>query len=208
MPFAPSQVVEYRVFCSLNEQTSINVRHLRVDTVSGTGATPQQLADALSNGIGTVLKPLLSSGATFRGAGVRVIWPLPVTVETLSNAGNGLGAAGGTAQARQTCGLISLRTPLAGRANRGRFYVPFPGGNDNAIGAIPSTTYQTNLAVLMGYLVATVTAGTVPNTNNFVPIIWHRQAKFSTDITSGTINNKWATQRRRGSYGRPNSSPI
>jgi hypothetical protein len=91
----------------------------------------------------------------------------------------------------------------------------FPDASDDINNGVPSAGYQTALS---NWLAVYLTAVTVPNAGatgsvSLVPCLNHRPGKTPlpatvTDITSGSISAFWATQRRRGSFGRANSVPF
>lgn len=89
--------------------------------------------------------------------------------------------------------VVSLRTALANRSGRGRFYLPQPAVNqlDNADGRIAGTCVSTILAALTNAFTAYVAVGT--------PVIYSRTKRSTTPITSYDIGNLFDTQRRRES---------
>lgn len=109
---------------------------------------------------------------------------------------------------RQASGIITTLTTLAGRANRGRKYVPFPSEDANTVDAIPGAAYITALDGYAGSLIpsASFTIGAVNEVWN--PIILRVGAPAtSPNIQEWKSRLRWATQRRRGSYGTPNLPP-
>jgi hypothetical protein len=147
---------------------------------------------------------------------VRDLSSVPLWAPAGSIAGNGVGTAGAVHLPKQTCGLISYVDGLSGRAHRGRMYVPFPSSADNVADGVPTVGYVVNLgALLTALLVPIIVVGAGGNTT-IQPGLYHR-AKVgpppvpqSITILSGppTPSTLWATQRRRGDYGRPNRAPL
>jgi len=56
------------------------------------------------------------------------------------------------------------------------------------------------------YTPTTVAAG--GNDATLLPVVFHRATNTGNDITSYLVRPVWATQRRRGAYGRQNVPPF
>lgn len=208
---AVGDVWQVKVYCRSGGQTAINVRHFRVASQNGTGATGLQVATFFDGLAATVYKAAISGLTEYRGVGAQQIKPTPPGLEWLSATLSGAGSGGASLLPEQVCGIITLNTGLAGRANRGRVYVPFPAEDKNSDTlAIPAAAYIT---LLDGVRLFWTTTRDVPdavsaNRSQLIPVIYHRAGGTTTDIVGGASRAKWATQRRRGNYGRPNVSPI
>jgi hypothetical protein len=201
---------QIRIFCRMDDQLSINIRHYQTVLTVGPGSVAaQDVADTLRPGFQTAYLNILTEQATFQALSAQKLRPLPVGSEafsfaTLPNDGLRLGDA----LPRQTCGVISLRTALAGRSNRGRLYAPFPAEVDNEADATPTPDYVTRLVVLASLLDddQMVVSGAV--TETLRPAVLHRSTMTVEFITSTIPRQVWGTQRRRGSFGRPNPPAI
>lgn len=190
-----------------DSQLGINVWHGLVASVTGT-ITQTQIATAIDGAVAAPYKAWMGSPATYRGVGVTKIFPLPRVLEESVNGNNGAGTGGAKLCTQQTAGLNSYHTGLAGRRFRGRMYLAFPsdtfatndgnitGGGVTAIG---------NIAAALAFGV-TVTSG--PNTANIAYGLWGRVTHVFTGWNTVTSQNKFATQRRRGQYGRTNLMPF
>lgn len=207
MPMAVGDLMEVKFYCLQAEQVGINVRHYAVTAMAGAGLTELQLAIGFATLLAPKYKQLIAEGARFEGVGVRKIRPLPVSMEAFSANGSGPGTVTGDTLPRQVTGLLSLRTNEAGPRRRGRVYVPFPGEFHNAANAIPSAAYTNLLSELGDALKANASITSGANTADLRPVIWSRVGGTSADLTVVLARQKWATQRRRGSYGRPNAIP-
>lgn len=201
-------IYEVKHYCVLGAQAGIMVSHWLVSAVAGTGATDQTIADGFSNSFATQIRALLASAATYVGATAQKIRPLPIAVFAQSTQGAGVGALLGDAMPGQVSGLFTLRTALAGRANRGRKYVPFPSEQVNDTNGTPTVAYLSSLTALRTLFTAGATAGSGGNTVNMDPVIYHRTAGTTTLITGGFNRTKWATQRRRGSLAAADRIPF
>lgn len=86
--------------------------------------------------------------------------------------------------------VVSLRTALANRHGRGRFYAPSPAVGAQAGGRL-TTAAQTNLADSALALLQGLTGGTLQ------PVILNRTTFATTPITSLDVGDVIDTQRRR-----------
>jgi hypothetical protein len=74
---------------------------------------------------------------------------------------------------------------------------------------IPSATYISNAQALGNVL--SIPTGAIPNgagSLNMSPVIWHRSTNTFTLINGYVVRPKFATQRRRGDFGRVNIMPF
>jgi hypothetical protein len=121
--------------------------------------------------------------------------------------------------ASQARGLISWQTAFAGRSWRGRIYAAFPGAAANTVDGLPNNGYLGTLSGIITLITTNPLVITVAgNTARLVFGIYHRYAPKPpavvplagtiTDITTGRRSLQWATQKRSGSYGRPNPLPF
>lgn len=169
--------------------------------------------DIISDGMAAVLKPLMTGGAEYLGVVMYRPDIIPLPAALYSTQGAGVGTAGTVPMATQVTGLITLRTALAGRANRGRKYVPFPDAADSvgSINPIPSTSYKTRLDALADKFGPGADFEDPANPGTFVNlsgIIVAANGTIRGDVTSTVQRRLWATQRRRGAYGKSNLPPF
>jgi hypothetical protein len=207
--------VQVRIWCADVEQASVNTLEYIVAAVSSPAATDQDVADNLSVAFNGLYKAVLSDTAFYRGVQVRIgASPgLLFTAPVFNNSSAGPGTAGAVGLPRQTCGLVSYQTLFSGQANRGRSYIPFPAQADDATFGVPGATYLTNLGLLAGDMGVGLSISVGARTATLVRVLIHRKNKAGatpppSPITSFSISLRWATQRRRGSFGRANASPI
>jgi hypothetical protein len=99
-------------------------------------------------------------------------------------------------------------TAYAGRAYRGRIYVPFPTtAYFGPLGEMATAYVTAQIAyanAISGFNTATVSGRTA----TFNLIIWHRGPRNFTYVASSFIHAMIATQRRRGDYGKSRQPPI
>jgi len=204
-----NHIIEVKTYCLHLEQLGINSLHYRISGTTGGPVYDDEAAVACDLLINPLYLPLLNANAQWKGLTFQIVGggtPQPYQVSaTHSN----FGTVAGDLMSRQTCGIITKLTAGIGRANRGRVYFPFPGEADNQVTATPVAGYVTRLTnlanvILVPFNIAGASGGTI----TMQPIIFHRLSGLSTDINGFRSNQKWATQRRRGSYGRPNTLPT
>jgi hypothetical protein len=202
-------IIEARVITVQGPQMGVNVRHFRIDSVTGGEPSLSNIATQIEGAYAPGIRALMVSTATFRGVGARRIFPLPRSNEFISTASAGSGTVGGDALPFQTSGLITLRTALGSRRGRGRMYVAFPAEADNAGQGLPSSGYTANLAGLAIVVESSQTVTGTAGSLVIVPGIFHRIGAPNFDPLVAAIPRlAWATQRRRGTFGRPNTPPF
>jgi hypothetical protein len=190
-------------------QCAVLRRYYRCTAVAG--CTEDDGASQFDAAYFALYKVLINNNAEYRGSSFkRVTAPLPANMPAFSVANAGVGIAGAVAAPKQTAGLIKLNTIYTGKHNRGRQYVPFPATADVAGNGAPSAGYLIALGALATQLTTSpfiiVVAG---NTASFEPVIWSpRPLSSVVPIVSFLAETHFATQRRRGDYGRVNVSPY
>lgn len=201
-------VWQLRIACYTPNQASINTVNFRVTAHAGTGTQDTTAATYLDGIIAGPYKDILSDDAKYRGCSVWRLLPHPGTVPAFTTINDGAGGVAGEMMPTQVSGIISVRTEFAGRAFRGRFYAAFPGEGSNEVPGLPTNAYVAALQVLANTIFQSHTIGGAPNTSTLKPILWHRGDETGTDITTAAAKQLWATQRKRGSYGRINLPPF
>jgi len=187
-----------------DDQVGINLRHFRVTGVSGVGMTDQQMADNLEALMAPLYKPLIGNEAEWKGVELKRISPLPAPNLVFSIANAGAGTGGASLMGRQMAGVVGFQSVLAGPANRGRIYVPFPSTTMTTTDGHPSLAYKANLSLLAAEITGAKVKGTAPNTVNIIWCIRHAPGFTTTDLVTYQVRGSWGTQKRRGDYGRPN----
>jgi hypothetical protein len=194
-----------KLVCRSGNQLGINDLKYRVLAINGTGATAVQVATAFDNAFAPVVKPLLCAAAQWRGVIATKIFPKPPDMSGLSSGNVGAGTGGPSPLPAQVAGLITKLTAYSGRKYRGRVYVPFPATSDIGLtDQVSSANYQTRLQTMAAVVFALQLPGAGGNTLNMAPVIFTRKDSISTLVIGARVNPAWATQRRRGGYGRQN----
>jgi hypothetical protein len=204
-----AKVVCRNTASAFNPIVSINVLHYEVIAVTGTGKFDQDIADRVDLELGAPYKGILTPDSGYRGVIIQKIFPLPMSlpIDSIVSQGPGTRAAGDTLPG-QVCGIITKRTSGAGRAKRGRLYVPFPGEDDSTDG-LPNAGYITAINTLLTPLVNSLVVGIGADTVTIQPVIFHRAAPGTSDAITFTQSRLYfATQRRRGEVNGPDVSPL
>lgn len=209
--FLAGDLLQCKFVCLADDQIALNVRHFVVNSVTGTPTTDQTFADQLSTAFQPIYENLLSVNAEYYGVQLArrvgaIFFPMAD-----SRAAAGPGAIGGDLLPRQTCGLVKLTTGLPGRAERGRMYGPFPSEGSNEPDSTPNAAYIATIQQLGDSVAGPFNiVGPVPElwAVNLTGAIYHRAPNNFTLLTGASARNGWATQRRRGSFGRSNLPPF
>lgn len=201
-------IMQVTFVCHTGQQAGLNIRHYRVDAIVLPEPPIQAAADQMSSNFAAAYQALMSNQATFLGALVRRVRPLPPSSPVQGILLSGPGTVGGDILPKQTTGVITVRTALAGRANRGRIYVPFPAETNSDTAGAPTAGYVTNLTALANMHAAVFTVAAGLGSATWTPVIFHRVAGTATPVTTALARPFWGTQRRRGDFGRPNLPPI
>lgn len=205
--------MEVRFYCFHDASQQLGVNTVRFAIASATPGGPinsDDMADALDTQYAANFKACLDSSARYAGLSVQD-FPLRQMVPSFNNDGAGAGTVAGNDAPTQASGLITLRTKYAGPSGRGRIYVPFPSVTSNDTTGVPTAAYKVLLDSLAGELVGPVSlvvgAGLVDVL--VYPIICNAGGTgIEKRVLTASGVLKWATQRRRGSYGRKNSLPA
>lgn len=198
-------------------QAAVNTIYYIVAAVGSPAASDLDVATQIDATIAPHYKALLSGVAEYRGVQAQILntlYPYKAFYSAAgvnTNAGAGTGAA--TLLPSQTCGLISFQTARAGRAFRGRFYAAFPSQGMDSGGGSPTAGYITNLTTLTGDVDTGLSIVQGGRTATLVRVILHKKDKSGvvpdpSPVIAASVSELWATQRRRGNFGRHNDSPL
>lgn len=210
-PLAVGQFLRGAVVCQNNEQTSFTTFWYSVNAVNPPAPEDEDFALALDAIMAPKFKAVMPAASSYLGVLGQIVWPLPVRVAQKITASAGAGTAGGNVIPRQCSGLVSWRTNLAGRSQRGRDYIPFPSTTFLTAGGHATGPYGTALdSIAFGAisLVTILPGGVGPGSATISLGVYHRKTHTLTPVQTWTSHLNWATTRRRGDFGRPNSSPF
>lgn len=189
-------------------QLSLNVLYYQVTAQAGLGATAQQIADDADASFAASIKAAAADTATYLGCLAQRVLPLPVGVVGKGTTNTGAGTGGAICMPRQVAGLISKNTAQGGRRGRGHAYIGFvPVAAVQGDGA-PTAAYLLLLADIATIISTPLSSGGGGNTSVLTPGIYSKKFTGFFPYTLVGRETAFATQRRRGAYGRPNISPF
>lgn len=201
--------LEVRFHCQDVEQGSINTIFYRVVAVTG-AVTDLDAAALFDAAIGSNIPPFINTEASYLGCTVRIANRLPLPIAQRSTGAADDGQASGLPLPRQSCGLISFRTAVAGPGGRGRWFMPFPAASSNAAQGKPSGGYAASLATFGLLLKNTIAIPALVGggSADIAFVLWSRKHATMRAIEDIQASPIWATQRKRGAFGKPNTSPF
>jgi len=210
-PVNVGDVFKVTFVTSCDGQLGLNVKQFRVESADVPSADLQGLLNGICDEIAIRYTNILTNTATFRGAYATPLPNLVGVAPTISTNSAGAGTAGGNPLPMQVTGIATLRTTLAGRANRGRIYVPFPPTDalENGTEQRPTVAYKNSVQSLASFFVGLNEITSPDNPAEVWEIRWGLGvgAAFR-QFDSAVARQKFATQRRRGNYGRHNEIPF
>lgn len=196
--------IQLKLQCVCKDQWGINILHYKRTDAVVPPLPEANVAVAMDALWAPLLKAAISSEAGYMGLSVRVLNPTGLPAIVTASAGAGTGGA--QVLPRQVSGIITKRTEFAGRSYRGRMYVPFPSEADSDTFGAPNAGYLGALSNIAIQMVSVVTVGAG---YSFQPVVYQRANILnSAPIINYRVNDRFATQKRRGSYGKQNSGPI
>jgi hypothetical protein len=202
MPTALGDILQYKMSSWCDSQLGLNVLHYKVTLMTGSPPTLAKMLQTIDDAMAPLMIPMLSSDAQYLGASLQHIQPLPVSMETFYTVNAAVGGSAPEVLPKQTALVLTKQSTLAGRANRGRLYIPFPSEGANTTLGIPAAAYLALAATFANQMASIIT---VAGTTGLTPIIYQRKFPGSSQVINTVrVNNRWGNQRRRGDYGRLN----
>jgi len=208
---AIDDVFEVKLYSYCRDQLGLNVLHY---VCTQAPANPPAntigiLATAVDAKFAVPMKGAMSSEASYEGASLRFLGPGLQSMEFVETTGAGVGTTAGDVLPTQVSGIITKRTLRPGRAFRGRMYIPFPSETNSDTKALPTAAYLAKLATISTALLQVISDGVAPIPVELSLIVGKGISAANTRLVLSTTNNrKFATQRRRGSYGKANVLPF
>ena len=122
------------------------------------------------------------------------------------------GTAGTTPIPTQVAGMVSFYCEDGGRKGRGRSYIPFPDQASNVAATdTPITAYVNNLDLFAAAVLGPNEISSGPNTltlNGGLFDQYSPSIPVFRPFVTWISRRRWATQRKRGNYGRANANPF
>ena len=164
---------------------------LTIDSSHGNAIT---WAETLWNGQDTLpgYATLCSDGVSIQRITTGEISPLTGQQQTLRESNVNIpGTSESSALPADVAIVVSLRSPVANRTGRGRFYLPQPTTNAlTAVGRLDETAQDTIVDALTA-------AWTQANAAGENPVIYSRTQRATREINSFNVGDLFDTQRRR-----------
>lgn len=204
---SPGMVLRVTIVTLLNNQVAENNLHWKVQSISGS-PTDQQLADIVDTNVAPTVKACMGANTSYRGTLAQIIFPLPIYRRVGQNASAGAGTGSGNALPGQASGIITWESIFAGPAARGRMFVPFPASGFLSSTEFPTNGYVTALTAVGNAITAIVNIGSGGNTAVMSFCLYNFRTHVTTPITTFIPRQAWATQKKRGDYGKTFSAPI
>lgn len=203
--------------CQFGAQAGVNSLFFRSIAAVGQPISVVAIAEEMSLFWSAKYKLVVGNSARYYGARVIKVRPVGGEFFQASINGQGSGTAGTGMMSPATSGLISLFAQIPGKGGRCRKYIPFPSVVHNTEQGIPTAAYQALVFDNFGvsYInTKPITEGVnseefeyghlhIPVPPEVGPPAPERWGKFYGYI----VRPKWATQRRRSDFGRPNPLP-
>lgn len=183
---------------------------------TGSGALAGEVAGAFQTLVATSLAPMVTTQALLLGTKVS-FYPPSNTKGSGIATDTRTGSAGSQPLPTQVRGLIAWTTQNAGRAFRGRSFVPFPDVTLlHATSSHPTAAYGVLMLAFAAAVFSFTGAIGAGGNSTLVLGIFHRKAGKSGVPVARTItpilnwfgSARWGTQRRSGDRGRINSPII
>ncbi len=207
-PVAIGDIAQVRViYKGAAGEEAINTYHYIVTTVGATPATDHDIAQAFDGANASAIIPALPTDCKYDGVEVSLITYIPAFVTQRAGALAGPGTWASIAMGQQVSGIISWFTRLAGPKFRGRLFFPFPGVSAILAG-IPTTAYLSALNAVAVAFFGFTTVSVSGRTCGLLPVLWHRRTRTFDYIANANLPDKFATQKRRGNYGKNTMPPF
>lgn len=207
-------VLRARFYCyeTAAAQIGINTIYYLVTSLAGT-VTDQMCAAQISTVTSPFYKNLMGTNAMFSGVGVSIMFGTGLTQQTsqyFTNADSGVGTVASNQTPLQASYVISLKTGLASRHGRGRIYPPFPPSSFATADGLMTAAGQVALQLLAAQIQTPVAVVSGANTATLTPTVRGVTGGLAAFVTvqQAVGRQAFATQRRRGQFGRLNLPPV
>lgn len=202
-----NDILEVKFYSRMGSQGAINTRHYLVAlTPLGGTHTDQDVATRFNVVFRPLFRALMSVDAAYVGCSVQIKTRNGFDPAYVTDTGAGLVAT--DALPPHCAGLIQLITGRAGRQNRGRMYVPFPGTGGCDVFGQPTAGYVTDLEALGTQLkeIQTVTVGGL--NLGIVPVLYNPNVPPEVQIIGFHARSYFASMRSRSHFSAHNILPI
>lgn len=207
-PLLAADILRVAAIAQLGAQVAMNVWHYFVVSATGTPATDQDVINTVDTTIATLYKGIIPSEVTYKGilGGIINRSPNPLPVQSTTGAGAGVTAV--EPMPKQAAGITSWYTAFAGPGYRGRTYWPFISSGYQDVNGEITNAGKAAMDAVAGALQGLTSISTGGRTATIALAIYHKKVKLTTPVATRLTRTVVATQKRRGDYGRPNTSPL
>jgi hypothetical protein len=203
-----------RVWTQLNDQAAVNTLNYEVIATSGGAVTDQDLCDHVDTLVHSYYTNTMTVDCQYHGVQTyflqRPSGTLPSPVKNVSHAGPGLGSA--PVMPTQVAAIMRTLTNVRGPGGRGRLYLPFL---DSALATADGQQVPSLVLAINTLATSLLGAQILTNGGSTATVVWclvhkpRRPAMMTAlPIQQAASTGKFGTMRKRGDYGRQNSSPI
>lgn len=203
-------VVRSVTVCTIPGQISTNSRDYQIVQLTGASVMPSSvILQAFFDTWNQEFKDCLSNDATFYGIMLYKRTPVGLAPRP-DHTGDvaGPGTAGAGLLPPQTSGLISFYSAVLGKTGQGRMYVPFPSLASGQADGTATAAYTTALNNLGTVMIQNVVAANGPVQAILRPVLYKPGGDPPRFLISQTPHDGFATQRKRGAYGKTNTPPF
>lgn len=208
-----NDILAARIWTTLDDQSAVNTYNYECISVTGGGITDQDLSNSIDTLWATFYKGVMSIAGKYNGVQVYYVkrsGSLPSPVKTTSSAGAGLSP--NPTVPPNAAAIFKYQTFVRGPSGRGRVFLPFLATANMAPDGRPTSAFDTALAAQAALVLAPLTITSGGNSATLAWVLVHRQTPptppTATQITQAESAGKFGQMHKRGSYGRPNASPI
>jgi len=201
---ATNDHLRVRVYCSYQEQISINVSWYRWTTVSGVVTLPEATG-AMDSHFRAAYRACMATGSFFRGVGCQVRNLAGWSYQDFSTVGAEAGLVAGDHMPGQIAGLVSLKSERGGPAFRARKYIPFASEGSNNADGEPSVTYVAALDTVADLYCQRFNIAGAGGAGGVIPVMRFLSTLPDDELVFGQARVEWASQRRRSDFGAKNS---
>lgn len=203
-------VVRHISYCTMPGQVSTNKRDWQCVSLSG-GSSISSFAvlDKFEDTLAGTYADLMTASASYYGG--QLYYQTPVGPRPRPESSTEYATIGANVfdpLPTQTCGLVSLYSGTLGKTGQGRIYTPFPAVNMNDANGTPTPLTITSLQALGTKLITPITVVDGGVTGVFNPVLYIPGGAPPLQLIRFLARDAWATQRRRGSFGRLNANPF
>jgi len=207
-------ILSGRVWCTNDEQASVNSYNFQVVSVTGGAVTDQDFSNALDLLTSGLYGPMLTTHSVYNGVQTyflaRTTGSLPAPVKTISSAG--AGTASGNPVPPVTCAILKYSAFARGPRGRGRVYLPFVAVSFVSPDGTPTVAFDT---LVNSFASAMLVPLTLTSGGSSATCVWSLVTRHpvpapptAVQLLQAESAAKFGQMHKRGSYGKPNVSPI